>query len=43
MKDTHSIAFLLPGAVGVAAILCTILIHALPLRATVDLVRREKN
>jgi hypothetical protein len=42
MNDTHSIAFLVPVAVGAAAILCTILIHALPLRATVNLIRREK-
>src|SRR5262249_8750447 len=42
MNDTHSIAFLIPVAVGAAAVLCTILIHALPLRATVNLIRREK-
>jgi hypothetical protein len=38
----HPIALLLPLAVGAAAILCTILIHALPLSATVGFVRREK-
>jgi Ion channel len=42
MQDTHPIAFLIPLAVGVAAIICTILMHALPLRATIDFVRREK-
>jgi hypothetical protein len=42
MQDTRSIAFLIPLSVGVAAIICTILIHALPLRATIDTVRREK-
>jgi hypothetical protein len=42
MQDTHPIAFLVPLAVGVATIICTILIHALPLRATIDTVRREK-
>ena len=42
MQDTHPIAFLIPLAVGVAAVICTILIHALPLRATIDFVRREK-
>jgi hypothetical protein len=42
MKDPHSIAFLIPGVVGVAAILCTLLMHAVPLSATVALVRRER-
>jgi hypothetical protein len=42
MQDTRPIAFLIPVSVGVAAIICTILIHALPLRATIDTVRREK-
>ena len=42
MQDTHPIAFLIPLVVGVAAVICTILIHALPLRATIDIVRREK-
>lgn len=43
MKDTHSIAFFIPGMVGVAAILCTIFIHAVPLSATVKFVRRERS
>jgi len=42
MQDTRPIAFLIPLSVGVAAVICTILIHALPLRATIDTVRREK-
>lgn len=42
MKDVHPIALLLPIAVGVAAIICTILIHALPLSATVRFLSREK-
>lgn len=42
MQDTHPIAFLIPLGVGVAVVICTILIHALPLRATIDIVRREK-
>jgi Ion channel len=42
MNDTHSIAFLIPEVVGVAAILGTIFIHAVPLSATVDFVRRER-
>jgi hypothetical protein len=42
MQDTRPIAFLIPVSVGVATIICTILIHALPLRATIDTVRRER-
>src|SRR3984893_3853113 len=42
MQDTHHIAFLIPVAVGIAAVICTIFIHALPLRATIDFVRREE-
>lgn len=42
MKDAHPILLLLPLAVGSAAVLCTILIHALPLSATITFVRREK-
>lgn len=33
---------LLPLTVGVVAFLCTIFVHALPLGATVSIVRREK-
>ena len=42
MQDTHPIAFLIPMVVGVTAVICTILIHALPLRATIEIIRREK-
>jgi hypothetical protein len=42
MKDLHSIALLDPLAVGIIAVICTILIHALPLGATVRFVSREK-
>ena len=42
MKDAHPILLLIPRAVGSAAVTCTILIHVLPLSATVSFVRREK-
>jgi len=42
MKDAHPILLLVPIAVGSAAVICTILIHALPLSATIAFVRREK-
>lgn len=42
MKDAHPVLLLMPIAVGFAAVSCTILIHALPLRATIASVRREK-
>jgi hypothetical protein len=29
-------------AVGIAAVICTIFIHALPLSATINFVRREE-
>lgn len=40
--QTHRIATLAPLAVGVPAVVCTIVIHALPLGATVNFIRREK-
>ena len=40
--QTHRIAILVPMVVGAIAVICTILIHALPLSATVNFVRREK-
>ena len=43
MKDAHPILLLLPIGVGSAAVIGTILIHALPLSATVNVMRREKN
>lgn len=42
MTQTHSIALLVPLGVGLIAVICTIMIHALPLGATVGFVRREK-
>lgn len=42
MRETLRIAVLLPLAVGLATILCTIAIHAVPLSATIGFVRREK-
>ena len=42
MQDTHHIASLIPLAVGIAAVICTIFIHALPLSATINFVRREE-
>jgi len=38
----HRIAILVPLAVGTATVICTIVIHALPLGATVNFVRRER-
>jgi hypothetical protein len=42
MMQTQRIAILVPLAVGGVAVICTIMIHALPLSATVNFVRREK-
>jgi Ion channel len=42
MTQSHHIATLVPLAVGVATTISTIMIHALPVRATITLVRREK-
>jgi hypothetical protein len=42
MKDAHPILLIIPIAVGSAVVVCTILIHALPLSATVNFIRREK-
>jgi hypothetical protein len=42
MMPTHRIAILTPLAVGVGAIVCTIIVHSLALSATVDFVRRER-
>jgi len=38
----HRIAILAPLTVGLVAVICTIMIHALPLSATVAFVRRER-
>ena len=42
MTQTHRVAILIPLAVGASAVLCTILIHALAVGATVNFVRYEK-
>ena len=42
MTQVHRIAFLIQLAVGAGAVICTILIHALALSATVNFVRRER-
>lgn len=42
MTQIHRMPILLPLAVSTIAVACTILIHALPLSATVSFVRREK-
>lgn len=42
MTQAPRIVFLVPLLVGVATILCTLLIHALPLSATIRFIRREK-
>jgi Ion channel len=43
MAQAQRIALLVPLAVGIAAIIATILIHALPLSATIRYLRREKH
>jgi hypothetical protein len=42
MTQTPHVAIVVPLSVGIVAILCTTLIHALPLTATVNFVRHEK-
>jgi hypothetical protein len=42
MREADPIALFIPVAVGSAVVICTILIHALPLSATVSFVQREK-
>jgi len=42
VASARPILLLLPLALGCAAVTCTILMHALPLSATVRFVRREK-
>jgi len=42
MTQVHRIAILAPLGVGLVAVICTIMIHALPLSATVNFVRRER-
>jgi len=42
MTQTHRVSILIPVAVGASAVLCTILIHALAVGATVNFARHEK-
>ena len=42
MIQSHRISILAPLGVGVVAWVCTIVIYLLPLRATINLVRRER-
>jgi Ion channel len=42
MTQTHQFAILLPLAVGVGAVECTIFVHVLAMAATVNFVRYEK-
>jgi hypothetical protein len=42
MKDIHPVALLDPLMVGIVAVVCTIVIHAVPLSATVRFLSREK-
>ena len=40
-RPTDQVAVLLPLAVGIVVVLCTIMIHALAVGATVNVIRRE--
>jgi hypothetical protein len=42
MTQAHRVAILIPLAVGLGAVVCTLLIHALALGAVVNFVRRER-
>ncbi len=42
MTQIHRIAILAPLTAGLVVVICTIMIHALPLSATVAFVRRER-
>ena len=42
MVQAHRFAILMPLMVGAGAGLCTALIHAVPLNATINVIRREK-
>ena len=42
MIQIHPISILAPLAVGVFAQVCTIIIYLVPVRATINLIRREK-
>jgi hypothetical protein len=42
MTQAHRVAILVPLAVGVSAVVCTLLIHGLAVGATVNFVRHER-
>jgi hypothetical protein len=42
MTQIHKVAILIPLMVGVSAVVCTILIHALAVGATINFVRYER-
>jgi hypothetical protein len=42
MIQVHRIAFLVPLSVGVVVSTCALMIHALPVTTTVNLIRRER-
>src|SRR5258707_6691221 len=42
MTQIHEVAILIPLMVGVSAVVCTILIHALAVGATINFVRYER-
>jgi Ion channel len=42
MTENHQFAILVPLLVGGGAVACTIVVHALAMSATIDLVRHEK-
>jgi Ion channel len=43
MIQTHHISMLAPLSIGLVGLVCTIVIHMLPVRATINLVRLEKS
>jgi hypothetical protein len=42
MTQVHRVAVLIPVAVGASAVACTIIVRALAVMATVNLIRHEK-
>lgn len=42
MTQVHQVAILIPLAVGASAVLCTIIIRALAVSATINFIRRER-
>ena len=43
MNTEHRVDILVPSLLGAISFVCTTVIHALPLRATVSFIRREKS